>query len=99
MPIKTGLDCVPMHDHYAIITTSSRTTTTAGDERSRTHPGHGYPERTETIVSTDYQAFDDVEEWKAEIGRMLRLNRPYRALQVNVATISHHVSADFSKTY
>ena len=35
-----------------------------GDERSRTHPGHGYPAYTESV--TEFRSFkskEDFEEW------------------------------------
>jgi hypothetical protein len=36
-----------------------------GDERSRTAPGHGYPEHSENVVK--YIVFTDENEWKDEI--------------------------------
>lgn len=35
-----------------------------GDERSRTHPGHGYPEYTETIQIVRQFATEDKKEWE-----------------------------------
>lgn len=54
---------VPKEDHFAILTFS--TITIPGDERSRTNPGHGYPESTESVVK--YTAYLDEAEWKAAI--------------------------------
>lgn len=54
---------IPTGPHYAILDTKS--THIPGDERSRTHPGHGYPESTE--YSWDYIVFPDRASWEAEI--------------------------------
>lgn len=44
-----------------------------GDERSRTNPGHGYPEHTEH--SWRLEVFADEEAWKAEIVKLA--GRPF----------------------
>jgi hypothetical protein len=54
---------VPKTPHWAIFEFS--TITIPGDERSRTNPGHGYPESTETTVN--YTCFTSEEEWKTAI--------------------------------
>lgn len=54
---------IPKEPHYAIL--DQRSITIPGDERSRTHPGHGYPESTEQVW--DYIVFPDRESWEAEI--------------------------------
>ena len=48
-----GPNDIPNGPHYAVIIYGVRSVYTPGDERSRTHPGHGYP------GGTDY--FDDLE--------------------------------------
>ena len=48
---------------YATIVT--RSIYIPGDERSRTHPGHGYPASTEEY--TDFVTFDNEEKLKAWI--------------------------------
>jgi len=55
----------PKGDHLAII--EFNTITIPGDERSRTNPGHGYPEHTETTMSYSYWRVEDRELWEAEI--------------------------------
>jgi hypothetical protein len=57
--------------HFAIIEFTS--VWIPGDERSRTNPGHGYPEHNEDVVN--YIAFTDEAEWKAEINK--RMTSPY----------------------
>lgn len=39
---------IPTEDHYAII--ENQSVHIPGDERSRTHPGHGYPASTENFI-------------------------------------------------
>ena len=74
--------------HFAIIEFTS--VWIPGDERSRTNPGHGYPEHSEDVVN--YIAFTDENEWKNEINK--RMTSPYRsdkdnfiAAKVNPASI------------
>lgn len=48
-------DQIPNCEHYAIF--QGESVTIPGDERSRTNPGHGYPEHTDYHVS--YEAYID----------------------------------------
>lgn len=84
-----SLSQIPIAPHFAILRTTS--VTIPGDERSRTTPGHGYPESTETFIT--YQAFTDREKWEAEI-KMLSA-RPYEkfvAIAATPAKVSTSVS-------
>jgi hypothetical protein len=54
---------IPKTPHFAII--EQRSISIPGDERSRTHPGHGYPASTEQVW--DYIVFPDRASWEAEI--------------------------------
>lgn len=54
---------IPKTPHYAIV--EQRSVHIPGDERSRTNPGHGYPETT--IQVWDYMVCDNREEWEREI--------------------------------
>lgn len=58
---------VPVGHHYAIIVYKSYSEYIPGDERSRTHPGHGYPERYETRESFEHYVTEDKNEWELEI--------------------------------
>lgn len=59
-------DDIPVgRKHWAIVTFSS--ITIPGDERSRTNPGHGYPEHNQT--TTNYILFEKESDWVAEIER------------------------------
>lgn len=62
-----SLSDIPKEPHYAILVPKS--TYIPGDERSRTHPGHGYPESTEQ--SWDYIVFPDRESWAEEVKQRL----------------------------
>lgn len=80
------LSDIPRGPHWAIIRTTS--VTIPGDERSRTTPGHGYPEHTETYIS--YEAFTSQEEWEGKIETLSlsRYAQPFRAIKVEPAEIT-----------
>lgn len=54
---------VPTTPHYALLV--PRRICIPGDERSRTHPGHGYPESNEDVW--EYIVFDSEGLWTQEI--------------------------------
>ncbi|PRA52205.1 hypothetical protein [Brucella pituitosa] len=69
-------------EHFAVIVTTTTRVHHEGDERSRTHPGHGYPAYTEEIKSVDYIPFataDDVANWVKF--RRASDARPYRIIK------------------
>lgn len=74
---------IPTTEHYAIITTD--TYTIPGDERSRTHPGHGYPEHT--VNSISYLPFKDEDSLLAYLKRMSEGDRS-RARVIRVKPLS-----------
>jgi hypothetical protein len=79
----TSLDKLPTVEHWAILQDASYTI--PGDERSRTNPGHGYPESTEHFIT--YVAFTDKEEFESELKRQIETqgrfgNRPVRGIHV-----------------
>jgi hypothetical protein len=85
MKIITNAHELPPGEHFAILT--FRSVTIPGDERSRTHPGHGYPESTEhCAVYTLYETKDD---WEEEIYRrsQSRWDGDFVPLMVTVPTI------------
>jgi hypothetical protein len=59
------VDDLPAGEHFVILELGS--ISIPGDERSRTHPGHGYPAHTETTVK--YIVFNSREAWETEIKR------------------------------
>lgn len=79
----TSIDKLPTTEHWAILQDTS--VHIPGDERSRTNPGHGYPESTEHFIT--YTAYTDKEEFESELKRALELqgrygNRPVRGIHV-----------------
>jgi len=71
---------IPNEDHYAIITTKQ--VHIEGDLRSRTHPGHSYPDSTETF--SEYRAFTDENKWIDEIDRLIDRKIPFKAIKASV---------------
>ena len=59
------LSDIPSGEHWAIIDEVG--VFIPGDERSRTNPGHGYPETIERYLT--YQVFTDEAEFLAELER------------------------------
>lgn len=54
---------IPLVEHYAVFKGGS--IYIPGDERSRTNPGHGYPESTENVIQ--YEVFQSKEALEAYI--------------------------------
>jgi len=63
-----------------------------GDERSRTHPGHGYPATTETYNSIRW--FDRAErgKWEEEVKRLTAQRRQFIAGGFVAATTETKIS-------
>lgn len=59
---------IPKCEHWAIIRGTS--TFVPGDERSRTNPGHGYPEHTEHNIT--YRAYMDKESFEKDLSDELQ---------------------------
>jgi hypothetical protein len=92
MSTITSNDKMPKGPHWAIVTFDS--VWIEGDERSRTHPGHGYPGHTESVVR--YQAFTDEAEWKREVAELANPRfgspKPFMAAHVTPAKITTTVN-------
>lgn len=58
---------IPKSEHWVILEGSS--VTIPGDERSRTNPGHGYPESTERFMS--YEVYLTKEKFEAALSEKL----------------------------
>ncbi len=84
----TNRDRMPKTQHWAVITYGS--VHHAGDERSRTNPGHGYPAYSEEIVK--YQAFSSEDEWKECIRDYTIRKETFTAMKVYPAQISTEVN-------
>lgn len=85
-----GLSEIPNGPHWAIIQTTS--VTIPGDERSRTAPGHGYPEHTESFIT--YRAFTAIGEWETEIEHLTMRGERFRAIKADVAKVSVKVAVE-----
>lgn len=85
------VDDLPAGDFFAIL--KPTTVTIPGDERSRTNPGHGYPEHTVTTWSLE--VFTSQPEWEAEVKRLAQrgvFGESFKAVRVIAAKISTDVN-------
>lgn len=88
----TARNEIPKGKHWFILTFSS--INIPGDERSRTNPGHGYPEHTEEI--TEYTAFTNKDEWTKEITKLEKDEEEYFAAEANPATVTSTTTVTIS---
>jgi hypothetical protein len=83
---------IPTGEHYAIIYGES--VHIPGDERSRTHPGHGYPESSHSYLV--YVAFEKKAEWEKQIEEMIGsvygAHMDFKAFHVKPAKITQKFS-------
>ena len=88
---------VPMGEHFAIL--CLRSIYIPGDERSRTNPGHGYPESTEHYWA--YEVYQSREKWENAITQKTLSKEHFVPLQANRPTVEHKtiVSISSSKLY
>ena len=84
----------PKGPHFAII--EFTTVFIPGDERSRTNPGHGYPDSTEH--KCDYIVFDTEEDWKAEIAKRTerKYGNDFLPVRITPATVKTKVEVEVS---
>jgi hypothetical protein len=88
---------VPQTRHWAILKFSS--IHIPEDERSRTHPGHGYPAEDRPIVM--YEAYTDHHEWEKAVTDLetnARGRETYVAMEVNPAKITLTATVKVSTT-
>ena len=86
---------MPAGEHWAIHIFETTSTYVEGDERSRTHPGHGYPGHYDTHNSFRYwacrdkQAMEDALEYmRVEQERhSYREKKPYAVIRVHPAAV------------
>jgi len=84
---------IPSGPHYAIL--EQRSISIPGDERSRTHPGHGYPASTEQVW--DYIVFPDRTTWEIEVKKRhgsVFGNKDFVAISATPATISTTINVE-----
>lgn len=81
---------VPNRPHLAVLLFDS--VYVPGDERSRTHPGHGYPEHYERTVK--YIVFRDEDELATWIDQ--HRNSVYTVLSVTPKTVTTQIKITLS---
>ena len=84
---------LPPGEHHVIIKFGS--ITIPGDERSRTNPGHGYPEHT--LSTMECIAFESREAWEAEVLQLVgakRASEQWVPLIVRRPTLKTNVTLD-----
>lgn len=87
MQILRSDDLLKEH-RWAIITFDTHYT--PGDERSRTNPGHGYPESHDPYVIL--RAFTDQDAWENEISRLTKARKTFKAFTMQHASVSTTVN-------
>ena len=73
---------MPQTPHYAVLVYKVRRITIPGDERSRTHPGHGYPEHTDEINATEHWVTTDLDELSKFVYDLDQKATPYVFFEV-----------------
>lgn len=90
---------LPQQIHFAAMVFQTKFVHHEGDERSRTHPGHGYPAYTETIHSVEYIPFksaSEMEQWvvKAETQKF---DKPkYRLIEARPLSVKVTAKVDIN---
>ena len=76
---------------YAAIINSSYTV--PGDERSRTNPGHGYPEHTVQYQEfREFKDYNEMEQWVKDQERTQYSIRKYRIISFTPMTVNKTIS-------
>ncbi len=87
---------VPRGRHWMIL--QFGTVHTPGDERSQTHPGHGYPASDDPVAY--YEAYTDEDEWRGAIEKLANpthgARKEFCAAEVNPAIVVTSVSVKVS---
>lgn len=83
---------IPKTEHWALLVNVS--TTVPGDERSRSNPGHGYPEHT--VESIDYEAFTEYANFENRVLQLTNRRATFTAIKVQPLTIETKVSIKVS---
>lgn len=83
---------VPKTEHFAIVVFSSYYV--EGDQRSRDHPGHGYPGHTEHTAQ--YRAFTNRAEWEEEVANHTSKKDNFVAMVVKPAQVDTVVKVNIT---
>ncbi|CAB4196705.1 hypothetical protein UFOVP1290_225 [uncultured Caudovirales phage] len=66
--VKSPSD-VPDGNHFAVMTYKKSSRYVEGDERSRTHPGHGYPAYCEEVFTISHYVTTSKDEFESFVIR------------------------------
>lgn len=84
---------IPTTQHWAVITTKQLYI--PGDERSRTNPGHGYPEHYEEAIN--YDVFTDYDKFASRVANLSLLRAKFTAIQANPVLVETNVTIRLGK--
>lgn len=71
-----------------------------GDERSRTNPGHGYPDEHKAIV--EYITFDsrgEMEKWVTRAESSRHSHKDYQIIEVRPLTVTASVAVEITTPF
>lgn len=83
MKLVEKVSDVPKTEHYAILVYKQQSVYHEGDERSRTHPGHGYPAYTEVFTKAEHYVTENEYTWENEVKRLFLNKDQFVAFKVN----------------
>lgn len=83
---------IPKTEHWAVLINVS--TTIPGDARSRSNPGHGYPEHT--IDSINYEAYTDIVSFENRVLQLTQCRATFTAVKVQPLTVETKISVKVS---
>lgn len=89
----SSVRAMPDQPFYVIFKDNS--VTIPGDERSRTHPGHGYPEYTEQYVTPEI--YTEEKHFVAAVERLKTMNATFKAGTFFPAAVETKVDVQFRK--
>jgi hypothetical protein len=82
MKLVEKVSDVPKTEHYAILVYKQHSVYHEGDERSRTHPGHGYPAYTEVFTKAEHYVTENYGVWETEVKRLAEKKEQFVAFAV-----------------
>lgn len=84
---------IPATKHWAIITTSR--IYIPGDERSRTNPGHGYPEHYEETIN--YESFTDYDKFCKKVEQLAARKDSFIAIEAHPFEVKTRIEVSLIK--
>jgi len=73
---------IPQYTKFLLIIFSTTSVFVPGDVRSRTNPGHGYPEHTDVYSTTEIYAFTEYGPLETELHRLYSQDKNRRDISV-----------------